>query len=137
MTQAPIMPNVPAPIRILRRSDAETFELPGVTFAALAAPSRGSDQLCLWTITVAPGLDSPEAHTLNHDEVFLVLGGTLRLSPDGEVLGAGDCAVVPAGAPIQAANPGGEVATACVAIRAGFRAFAADGSAIGVPPWAA
>jgi mannose-6-phosphate isomerase-like protein (cupin superfamily) len=131
------MHETPAPIRILRRSDAATFELPGVTFAAMAAPSRGSGQLCLWTITVAPGLDSPASHTLDHDEVFLVSGGTLRLSRGGELLAAGDCAVVPAGTPIQLANPGSETAQACVAIRAGFHAFAADGSAIGVPPWAA
>jgi len=122
---------------ILRAAQAPQFELPGVTFASLAAPSRGSSQVCVWRITVAAGHVADQPHTLDRDEVFLVLSGQLRLTPDGELLRAGDCAVVPAGQPIAATNPGDEPAEAVVAIAAGFSAVMADGTVFGTPPWAA
>ena len=115
---------------------APRFELPGVEFTGLAAPSRGSRDLCTWRITVAPGLDSAQAHTLDHDEIFMVISGAVRLFPDGPLLGPGDAAVVPAGTPIQLANPGPDPAVAHVVIRAGFTATQADGTAIPTPPWA-
>jgi mannose-6-phosphate isomerase-like protein (cupin superfamily) len=110
--------------------------VPGVEFTGLASPSRGSDDVCTWRITVDAGLRSPEPHTLDRDEIFMVTSGTVQLAPDGPVLGAGDAAVVPAGTPIQLANPGGEAATAYVVIRAGFAGTGADGSPIDTPPWA-
>ena len=59
-------------MHVIRAAGAETFDLPGVTFTALAAPSRGSAELCAWLITVEPGLESPEAHSLDQDEVFQI-----------------------------------------------------------------
>jgi mannose-6-phosphate isomerase-like protein (cupin superfamily) len=123
-------------VHIITADSAPRFELPGVEFTGYAAPSRGSDGLCAWQITVAPGLVSDEAHMLDADEVFLVISGSITLSPDGQRLGAGDCAVVPAGSPIQLSNPGAEPATAHVLIRSGFTATMADGSAVPTPPWA-
>lgn len=120
---------------ILRAAQAPRFELPGVTFTGLAAPSRGSGQVCLWRISVAPQLVPDQAHTLDHDEVFLVLSG--RLAVGGEVLEAGDVAVVPAGEPIALGNPDDEPAEVAVAITPGFTAKMADGTVIGTPPWAA
>jgi mannose-6-phosphate isomerase-like protein (cupin superfamily) len=123
-------------LHIITADSAPRFDLPGVEFTGYAAPSRGSDGLCAWQITVAPGLVSDQAHTLDHDEVFLVTSGSIRLSPDGQRLRAGDCAIVPAGGPIQLSNPGAEPATAHVLIRSGFTAMMADGSAVPTPPWA-
>jgi mannose-6-phosphate isomerase-like protein (cupin superfamily) len=123
-------------MHIIRDASAPRFAVPGVQFTALAAPSRGSDGLCTWRISVEPGLRSPEPHTLDADEVFMVVSGTIQLRPDAEALNAGDAAAVPAGAPIQLCNPGTEPAEVYVAIRAGFSAKAADGSDIGTPPWA-
>ena len=123
-------------MHIVRAAEAPTFELPGVRFTALAAPSRGSAEICAWQLTVAPGLDSPEPHTLDHDEVFVVTTGEIRLAPGGETAGPGDALVVPAGEPIQLANPGSGPAQVLVAIRAGFSAKGADGSDLGTPPWA-
>ncbi|GAB1693557.1 cupin domain-containing protein [Krasilnikovia sp. M28-CT-15] len=123
-------------MHIIRAAQAPHFEVPGVEFTALAAPSRGSAGLCTWLLTVAPGLKSPEPHTLDSDEVFMVVSGTVQLGLDTEALGPGDAAVAPAGAPIQLCNPGDQPATVYVAIRAGFVAQAADGSLIGTPPWA-
>lgn len=123
-------------MHVIRAGDAPVFDLPGVTFTALAAPSRGSGELCAWLITVEPGLETPQPHTLDRDEVFLVVEGEVRLTPDGPVVGAGDVVVVPAGEPIQLANPGSIPARAHVAIAAGFEATMADGTAVGTPPWA-
>ena len=120
----------------VRVDDAPVFDLPGITFTALAAPSRGSHELCAWLLTLQPGLESPEPHTLDRDEVFLVVEGEVRLAPQGPVARAGDVAVVPAGEPIQVANPGSTPARIHVAITAGFRATGHDGTRIGTPPWA-
>jgi mannose-6-phosphate isomerase-like protein (cupin superfamily) len=123
-------------MHVIRAADAPTFDLPGVRFTALASPSRGSVETCAWALTVDPGLVSPEAHTLDRDEVFLVIDGAIRLAPDGAVVGAGDAVVVPAGEPIQLVNASDRPARVHVAIRAGFIATAADGTPVGVPPWA-
>ncbi|HWN34986.1 MAG TPA: cupin domain-containing protein [Pseudonocardia sp.] len=120
----------------IRAAEAPKFELPGIEFTGLATPSRGSGQLCTWLITVAPGLDSPQAHTLDRDEVFMVVSGAVRLHPDAETLRAGDAAVVPAGTPIRVSNPGREPASAYVAVLADFTAAGADGTPIPSPPWA-
>ena len=113
-------------MHVIRAAEAPVFELPGVTFTGLAAPSRGSAGLCTWRLSVSPSLQSPEPHTLDHDEVFVVTSGRIRLTPDGD----------PAGHPIQLVNPDPSPAEVIVAIRAGFTGKAADGSDITTPPWA-
>ena len=130
------MSSLTNPITVTSAASAPRFDLPGVQFIAGAAPSLGSDQLCVWTIVVAPGHSSPEAHTLDRDEVFTVADGTIRLQDDAAPLRAGDTAVVRAGTPIQLANPDEGAARAHVAIQAGFRATMADGTDLGTPPWA-
>jgi mannose-6-phosphate isomerase-like protein (cupin superfamily) len=117
-------------------AEAPRFQLQGLEFTGLASPSRGSADLCTWRLTLEPGLTSPDSHTLDRDEIFMVLRGTIRLSPECEPVAAGDVAVVPADTPIQVANVGDGEAEVVVAIAAGFTASAADGSAIGTPPWA-
>jgi mannose-6-phosphate isomerase-like protein (cupin superfamily) len=120
---------------IIRAAEAPRFAMDGSEFVVFSGPSNGSRQICTWRLTVPPGHESMP-HTLDRDEVFVVLSGSLRLSPDGPVLGPGDSAVVPAGAPIAAANPAGEPAEVYVAIQAGFTAFKQDGEVFGTPPWA-
>jgi mannose-6-phosphate isomerase-like protein (cupin superfamily) len=122
---------------VLSAAQAPRFEIPGVTFVGLASPSRGTEQLCTWKIVVAPGHESDAPHTLDRDEVFMVLSGTVCLSEGGEHLGPGDATVVPAGEKIQLSNPGAEPAEVIVAIPAGFSAKMADGTSFGTPPWAA
>jgi mannose-6-phosphate isomerase-like protein (cupin superfamily) len=123
-------------VYVITAPDAPRFELPGVEFTGLAAPSRGSSEVCTWRITVAAGLRSPQSHTLDRDEIFMVASGAIQLAPDAALLGAGDVAIVPAGTPIQLINPGAEPAEAYVVIRAGFAATMEDGTMIDTPPWA-
>jgi mannose-6-phosphate isomerase-like protein (cupin superfamily) len=123
-------------VHVITATEAPRFALPGIEFTGLAAPSRGSRAVCTWRITVAAGLRSPESHTLDRDEIFMVTSGALHLAPGGALLAAGDAAVVPAGTPIQLINPGDQPAEAFVAIQAGFGGTMADGTAIDTPPWA-
>ena len=92
--------------------------------------------MCAWRLTVAPGTAADSPHTLDHDEVFLVVSGAIRLAPDGDPVAAGDAAVVPAGEGIQLSNAADGPAEVIVAIRAGFTAKTADGTSVGTPPWA-
>jgi mannose-6-phosphate isomerase-like protein (cupin superfamily) len=123
-------------MHVITADQAPRFEFSGVEFTGYAAPSRGSDDLCAWQIRVSAGLVSEQAHTLDRDEIFMITSGVITLSPDGQALAAGDCVIVPAGTPIQLSNPGQELATAHVLIRAGFSATMADGAPVGTPPWA-
>lgn len=118
---------------ILRAADAPRFEIPGVTFVGMASPTRGSEQLCTWKIIVAAGHETDSPHTLDRDEVFMVLSGSITLS--GDMLGPGDAVVVPAGGQIALSNPGDTPAEVLVAIPAGFTATMADGTPFGTPPW--
>ncbi|MEU2255439.1 cupin domain-containing protein [Nocardia xishanensis] len=120
-------------MHVIKAAEVPRFELHGVEFSAMAAPSRGSADVCTWRLTVAPHHESDAAHVLDRDEIFLVLSGVLEVS--GQLLAAGDVAIVPAGGPISVANPGDEPAVAHVAIAAGFQATMADGSKLS-PPWA-
>lgn len=120
---------------VIRGAEAPVFELPGVRFTALASPSRGSADVCTWRLTVEPGRDPDEPHTVDQTEIFMVLSGTVRATPGGEILGAGDAAIVKAGDPISLVNLGDEPAELIVAIRAGFSGTMADGTRI-TPPWA-
>jgi mannose-6-phosphate isomerase-like protein (cupin superfamily) len=120
---------------VIRAAEAPRFQLPGVEFTGLAAPSRGSAGLCTWRLTVDAGLVGKESHTIDRDEVFMVLSGIVQFTPDGEKLGPGDAMVVPAGEPIQLSNLGDTPAELYVAITAGFTGTLPDGTTI-TPPWA-
>ena len=123
-------------MNVVRSTSAPTFEIPGVRFTSLASPSLGSRETCVWRVSVERGVES-DPHTLDRDEVFVVLDGRVRLTPGGPELGAGDAGVVPAGEPIALSNTGDGPALIQVAIRAGFTATMADGTPVGTPPWAA
>jgi mannose-6-phosphate isomerase-like protein (cupin superfamily) len=122
-------------MRIIRAAEAPRFQLPGVEFTGLASPSRGSAGLCTWRLAVDAGHRGDEPHTIDRDEVFMVLAGSVQVTPDGDKLGPGDAVVVLAGEPIQLSNLGETTAELHVAITAGFTAILADGTQL-QPPWA-
>ena len=94
---------------IVRADRAPRFDLNGAHFTVFAGPSNGSQQICAWLLTLPPG-STGAAHRLDRDEVFTVLSGRARITPDGEVLESGDSAVIPAGDPIAVSNPGDQPA---------------------------
>lgn len=122
-------------MQITRSTEAPRFQLPGVEFTVLAAPSRGSKDLCTWRVSVDAGFRNDQPHTLDRDEVLMVLSGTVQVTPDGEKLGPGDAIVVLAGEPIQLGNVGETTAELYVAIKSGFTGTMADGTTV-QPPWA-
>ncbi|MFI6676657.1 cupin domain-containing protein [Kribbella sp. NPDC050470] len=122
-------------MQVVRADEAPVFELPGVRFTVMAAPSLGSAGLCTWKLTVDPGAGGDQPHTVDRDEVFMVLDGTVQVTPDGDKLGAGDAVVVAAGEPIRLTNLGAGPAELYVAVTAGFTGTMADGTTV-QPPWA-
>ncbi|WP_432988394.1 cupin domain-containing protein [Dactylosporangium sp. CA-233914] len=121
---------------IVRAATAPRFELGGTRFTVYAGPSHGSQEICTWRLSVPAGQQSMP-HTIDRDEVFMVLSGAIHLEPGGEVLGPGDSAVVPAGEKIEIGNPGDEPAEVYVALKAGVTAYHLDGTRFGTPAWAA
>ncbi|MFF0270963.1 cupin domain-containing protein [Kribbella sp. NPDC004536] len=120
-------------MQVIRADEAPRFQLPGVEFTGYAAPARGSAGLCTWRLTVDVGHGGDAPHTLDRDEVFMMLSGSVQLGE--EKLSPGDAVVVPAGEPISLTNLGEEKAELIVAITAGFTGYMADGTAV-QPPWA-
>lgn len=121
---------------VVRETDRLAFELPGVRFSVYASPALGSAGLCAWKLTVEGDFASPESHVIDTDELFMVLSGSVSVTPSGEVLEAGDAAIVPAGSPISVVNHGAEPAELHVTLRSGFTGKGEDGSVIPTPPWA-
>jgi mannose-6-phosphate isomerase-like protein (cupin superfamily) len=124
---------------LVRATEAARFDLPGIHFLGLLAPSRGSTELCTWRLEVDPGAGGDDqAHQLDHEEVFVILEGSLAITVDGQTfdLGAGDALAVPARSPLSVANRTSMKASALVCIHAGFRAIMANGEEIDTPPWA-
>ena len=113
-----------------------THELPGTLFTSLATPSRGSADLSVWRVEVAPGTSSPP-HELTREEVFVVLAGRAVVQLGGQRLeaGAGDAIVVPPDTPFALANAADEPFRALVCLPVGGQARMADGRPF-TPPWA-
>ena len=111
-------------------------DVPGTNVVGLAAPSRGSSQISAWRLRLDPGTSSP-VHTLDAEEVFVVLAGRVRLTSEGatEEVGAGGALIAPVGRPFMLTNPGPDVFEAVACAPAGIRATVGD--ATFAPPWAA
>jgi mannose-6-phosphate isomerase-like protein (cupin superfamily) len=122
---------------VIRRADAPTFTAPGggATFTGLAAPSRGSKENSAWEVTIhaqEPGL----AHSLDHEELFILLSGRLTVTIDGtaDQVDVGDCIVVPAHTTLRIANPHDEPAVAIAILPAGGQGRVGGGEPF-TPPW--
>ncbi|MEU1626799.1 cupin domain-containing protein [Streptomyces sp. NPDC020096] len=115
---------------------AAAFERDGFTFRPLAVPSRGSSELAVWSLELAPGAAS-ERHRMDREEVFVVVSGQIAASVGGEEVaaGPGDAIIVPADTELLirnacTVNP----ATATAVTSVGMKATV--GGATFSPPWA-
>ena len=122
---------------IILAAQAPQFDLDGFHFLGFTSPSRGATELCTWQLDIDPGAAS-DTHKLNHEEVFILLRGTLSVVLDEEEiqLNAGDALAVPTNCLLQITNNSYEAARAIVCITVNFKAMHADGREIGTPPWA-
>jgi mannose-6-phosphate isomerase-like protein (cupin superfamily) len=123
------MPVFPAP-------GTHTHELPGTRFTSLATPSRGSADVSIWQVEIAPGT-VPVPHELTRTEVFVVLSGTahVRIGDDRSVARAGDTIIVPADTPFELRNDGDEPFRALCCLPVGGQGRLAGGEEF-TPPWA-
>ncbi|GAA2024106.1 cupin domain-containing protein [Catenulispora yoronensis] len=115
---------------------AQVFDLEGFTFRPLAVPSRGSAELAIWALDLAPGAQS-QVHSMDREEVFVVVSGRIAATVDGEevLAGPGDAIVVPAHAELRLGNASAEeAARATAATSVGM--LATVGEATFPPPWA-
>ena len=121
---------------LIREQDAPRFEMPGLRFTGLAAPSRGARETCVWRVTLDPGAPG-RPHSMDREEVFHALDGRARMEVAGEVfeLAAGDAFIVPADCEFSLSNPHAEPFEAVVVLPVGSLARMPDGSTL-APPWA-
>jgi mannose-6-phosphate isomerase-like protein (cupin superfamily) len=113
-------------------TDAPTITMHGVSARPMAVPSRGSTELAIWYLEVKPGSFGP-AHTVDHEEVFVLQEGAAVAVVDGveQAIGPGDALIVPPGVlfSIEATEP----ARFLVCTAAGVTATL-DGAVV-EPPW--
>jgi quercetin dioxygenase-like cupin family protein len=119
---------------IFSHADSANYTTAGSTFAAYINSARGSSQLCAWRLTVPPGTPGV-AHRPSHEEVLLVLEGTLHVTidDDSNQLGTGSVVHVPADSLFRVGSADG--GSAWVTTTSGLTATTEDGAVI-TPPWA-
>lgn len=72
-----------------------TISSPAATMTTLAAPSLGSTELSSWRVNMAAGSEGP-VHTVNREQVWLVLSGALTITTDASTdVAAGETVVLP------------------------------------------
>jgi mannose-6-phosphate isomerase-like protein (cupin superfamily) len=125
-------------MNLITSAEAAIFDVPDTHVIAYAAPSRGSTELCLWRIDIAPGSTSP-LHHMDCEEIFLCLEGRAVVASAGQErpVEPGDCLVLPASTDFSFRVLGDEPFRALACIRAGGKATMAASGDTFVPPWAA
>jgi mannose-6-phosphate isomerase-like protein (cupin superfamily) len=121
---------------LITSTDAPTFDAGETAVTGYAAPSRGSSEISLWRIELAPGSTSPRHH-MDREEVFLGLEGHAVAEVDGSQhpLGPGDCLILPAGTDFTLHVPGQQPFRAVACMPAGAQAIMVPDGATFVPPW--
>lgn len=121
---------------IIRGADAPEFGEAGTLITGYGSPSRGSDSVAAWKVSLEPGAASP-VHELTHDEVFIVLSGEASFDVEGRShrVGAGDAICVPPRTTFALSNAGEATMTAICCMAAGGQARIGDGDAFPIP-WA-
>jgi quercetin dioxygenase-like cupin family protein len=116
-------------------TDTVTHETHDVRFTPLANPSLGSTEICVWQVHIPAGTTGVP-HTLNHEEVIVILAGEVRfhLGDDTAILRPGDATVVPAGQLMSIDNHHTEPATVIASTSVGIEGTMADGTSF-IPPW--
>jgi quercetin dioxygenase-like cupin family protein len=114
-------------VTLIRAKDAPVWDHDGWKMTGLAAPSRGSHQICTWHVVMQPGADGP-LHRSDRDIVINVLEGTVRVTVNGvdTDIPAGDAFVIPANSDRKVGNPFAVVAASLNAVAAGVTTIRFD-----------
>lgn len=115
---------------------SQTFNLPGVTFKTMSAPSLGSQENSVWMVRVEAGTRG-QPHVISREETFIALGGSAEFEVDGEMIAveAGSTLVIPAGSTVALTNYG-SVAFEAFSILPVGGLVKVDGKPWFTPPWA-
>jgi mannose-6-phosphate isomerase-like protein (cupin superfamily) len=121
---------------VIAATDAPVFELPGLRFTGLAAPSRGACDNAVWVVTVAPGAEAVH-HQMTREETFVAIEGRARAIVGGREhrLGPGSALVVPSHTDFALDNPYDLPFRAVVVLPVGGQAIIGSDPAF-TPPWA-
>ncbi|MCB1489611.1 MAG: cupin domain-containing protein [Bauldia sp.] len=121
---------------IVSADAAPTFDIPGVTFTGLAAPSRGASENAVWRFVMQPGTPA-NLHRLSREEVLVAISGSARVSIGGaeSEFTAGSAVIVPPDTEFALYNPGVEPFEAVAVLPVGGQAVIGDAKPF-TPPWA-
>jgi quercetin dioxygenase-like cupin family protein len=122
---------------VLPATAAPRYELGGVTFTGLAAPSRGSSENAVWRIRI-PTADPGRPHRLDHEEIIVALAGRAVATLDGEEhdVNTGDTVIVRAGTAFALRAADGDGFEGLAILAAGATACFPGGEPF-TPPWCA
>jgi len=116
-------------------SQAQSFEMAGVTFTPVAAPSRGTRETAIWRARVAPGTPGLLHHMTREEIIVSVRGeGRIRIGDDAHVIKAGDAFAVPAFNDFTLECAGDVAFEAMVVLPVGGRGVIGSDPAF-LPPW--
>lgn len=113
-------------------SAAPEFALGGAVFRSLAVPSRGSTELAVWALELAPGMTG-DPHSLDCEEVLVIHSGSISATIGTQEIQAGPGDAVPAHTSFTVRNATSEPVRATAITAAGFRATLGDKTIS--PPW--
>lgn len=122
---------------VVRVAEAPTWNpVAGWLMTGLAAPSRGSQEICVWRIDIDPNTDGP-LHRVDREIVLVVVHGTATVVVDGETtsIGSGDAFILPAGSERKLGNLQSEPCELVSTMPVGAKSVRSDGSASFIP-WA-
>lgn len=111
---------------VITTEQAKRFDQGGVHVVGLAAPSRGSKEISAWHLHLEPGAASPP-HALDHEEVFVVLSGTINAAyaDRSEAAGPGEALILAAHEEVTLSAPDDEALHAVAILPAGATAVVA------------
>ncbi len=120
---------------LIDNTNPPRFDIPGVSFTSLAAPSRGSEENAMWRASVAPNTQGV-VHHMTREEIILAISGTgiVRIGSDAHPLSPGDTFAVPAFTDFRLESGGETPFEALVVLPVGGRAVVA-GQPSFQPPW--
>ena len=120
---------------VIRAADALHFEIPGLSVAGLASPSRGTNMNSVWQITL-PAETPSVPHSMDKEEIFVALSGSAVLTLNGKEddVFPGDTIVIPANETFGLANSASHPFVAIAIAGASVRARMTSGETF-APPW--
>ncbi|RKN43191.1 cupin domain-containing protein [Streptomyces hoynatensis] len=89
-------------MRVNTPGEADVFTTATGAMTSLATPSRGTSEVSAWTVHM-PAHSRGPLHSVDREQVWLPLSGTLTIEVDGEdrSVAPGQAAILPAGEPRQ------------------------------------